>query len=75
MLDESIRGIVISIHAPVWGATDSDVIRVRLKGISIHAPVWGATNIKRLIQLAFLNFNSRSRVGSDHRGILTFLQR
>ena len=34
---------MISIHAPVWGATVLSR-RVRVgNGISIHAPVWGAT--------------------------------
>ncbi len=34
---------VISIHAPVWGATDSGNPFVARTTISIHAPVWGAT--------------------------------
>ena len=33
--------------------------------ISIHAPVWGATVLFLDYYLIFLNFNSRSRVGSD----------
>ena len=34
---------VISIHAPVWGATTSSQVSWYLIVISIHAPVWGAT--------------------------------
>ena len=33
----------ISIHAPVWGATNIPVRRNPDALISIHAPVWGAT--------------------------------
>ena len=36
----------ISIHAPVWGATEGYKLKIDLKEISIHAPVWGATKIK-----------------------------
>ena len=55
----------ISIHAPVKGATYSvwaDYVR---KLISIHTPVKGATpNTPRKFP-SFLNFNPRSREGSD----------
>ena len=34
---------VISIHAPVWGATDLKPVAQKIVHISIHAPVWGAT--------------------------------
>ena len=35
---------LVSIHAPVWGATD-DAGDVELRHlVSIHAPVWGATD-------------------------------
>ena len=35
---------VVSIHAPVWGATDSGQVEpVEGGSVSIHAPVWGAT--------------------------------
>ena len=34
---------LISIHAPVWGATNISDVRKRIEKISIHAPVWGAT--------------------------------
>ena len=34
---------VISIHAPVWGATLELLLDGYTIRISIHAPVWGAT--------------------------------
>ena len=34
---------LISIHAPVWGATARARRSGQSCGISIHAPVWGAT--------------------------------
>ena len=34
---------IISIHAPVWGATIASSNILFLIFISIHAPVWGAT--------------------------------
>ena len=33
----------VSIHAPVWGATQYIPCYVSNYGVSIHAPVWGAT--------------------------------
>ncbi len=36
---------IVSIHAPVWGATGTVSGCPRLCGVSIHAPVWGATQI------------------------------
>ena len=35
--------LVVSIHAPVWGATTNGKIQLLVKLVSIHAPVWGAT--------------------------------
>ena len=34
---------IISIHAPMWGATDHAVKTIWVFDISIHAPMWGAT--------------------------------
>ena len=48
-LDSAFQGmtiigdIIISIHAPVWGATFLFCVTSFLFKISIHAPVWGAT--------------------------------
>ena len=33
----------VSIHAPVWGATDFAIFFDIPINVSIHAPVWGAT--------------------------------
>ena len=35
----------VSIHAPVWGATDPKRSKHHAEHVSIHAPVWGATAI------------------------------
>ena len=35
--------VVVSIHAPAWGATPAVRQRHRLRVVSIHAPAWGAT--------------------------------
>lgn len=37
------RARLISIHAPVWGATNNEYDVIVIFSISIHAPVWGAT--------------------------------
>ena len=39
---------MISIHAPVWGATPGKTDKILSQLISIHAPVWGATGRKTL---------------------------
>ena len=36
--------LLISIHAPAWGATGLGFERSLRTGISIHAPAWGATS-------------------------------
>ena len=36
-------GLLISIHAPTWGATYSSLSSHESQSISIHAPTWGAT--------------------------------
>ena len=38
---------IISIHAPVWGATTQSLRCRTALSISIHAPVWGATRVLR----------------------------
>ena len=35
--------VVVSIHAPTWGATVFLSTNIVSKGVSIHAPTWGAT--------------------------------
>ena len=34
---------IVSIHAPVWGATVLATLKNKAGTVSIHAPVWGAT--------------------------------
>ena len=55
----------ISIHAPVKGATTQVLRQALLCSISIHAPVKGATSLVLCQSMEFLNFNPRSREGSD----------
>ena len=52
---------LISIHAPVWGATYYDLKDNRVLVISIHAPVWGAT-ILFLLALALLKISIHAPV-------------
>ena len=33
----------VSIHAPMWGATNDPRFWAMTKNVSIHAPMWGAT--------------------------------
>ena len=40
--------LVVSIHAPAWGATPSRCRRVSNHPVSIHAPAWGATLVEFL---------------------------
>ena len=55
----------ISIHAPARGATDfSDFFKFFLR-ISIHAPARGATQKSQPRGHPLVNFNPRSREGSD----------
>ena len=55
----------ISIHAPVKGATRGEINFLMLPLISIHAPVKGATSCICLQSSSKINFNPRSREGSD----------
>ena len=66
-LDPNTRNTIISIHAPVKGATLADPAGVVVDEISIHAPVKGATGRKTLTQQVENDFNPRSREGSDTR--------
>ena len=56
--------IMISIHAPTWGATKVDDIMVADGAISIHAPTWGATGSVSTLSSG-LHFNPRTHVGCD----------
>ena len=47
--------VLVSIHAPAWGATAIDLVVAGRRGVSIHAPAWGATLLlaRRLAQREF----------------------
>ena len=58
-------GAIISIHAPMKGATE---IKTRLMDylmISIHAPMKGATRVPCVFLIALSNFNPRTHEGCD----------
>jgi len=38
-----LKVYLVSIHAPVWGATGIGDTIADMGEVSIHAPVWGAT--------------------------------
>ena len=46
--------LYVSIHAPVWGATQSRHSLRCLLLVSIHAPVWGATKYRFFIVFIIL---------------------
>ena len=62
---------LISIHAPAKGATIQYFFRLGIKEISIHAPAKGATVFKINGIFDFINFNPRSREGSDLTGLFS----
>ena len=37
-----LKGDMVSIHAPVWGANPQAQVQLAIDTVSIHAPVWGA---------------------------------
>ena len=43
------RRELVSIHAPVWGATQDVLGLINIYNVSIHAPVWGATFQKSIL--------------------------
>ena len=56
---------IVSIHAPVWGATiEKNEIFARVT-VSIHAPVWGATRRRSPGPPVASGFNPRPRMGGD----------
>ena len=55
----------ISIHAPARGATQQFIRLFHISMISIHAPARGATVLIYCCHRFIINFNPRSREGSD----------
>ncbi len=41
--NKQLKQMLVSIHAPVWGATAEIFLKDLISRVSIHAPVWGAT--------------------------------
>ena len=60
-----IASVIISIHAPAWGATWTAQQESPSEMISIHAPAWGATRLLGRGRHRDGYFNSRPRVGGD----------
>ena len=38
-----LKNLLVSIHAPAWGATEGPGLTLDEFLVSIHAPAWGAT--------------------------------
>ena len=64
--------MLISIHAPQWGATQAIEVANQETGISIHAPQWGATGRWPPSCLPPSYFNPRTPVGCDQGGQVAF---
>ena len=62
----SFKHLLISIHAPMWGATKGWLYHGQTTKISIHAPMWGATITGALSKNYQNNFNPRTHVGCDN---------
>ena len=61
---------IVSIHAPVKGATRPRRMRRLGLPVSIHAPVKGATSSVSIGSISILCFNPRSREGSDLMAVI-----
>ena len=59
---------LVSIHAPVRGATFLLGYTLEYGSVSIHAPVRGATCRARIHAFVYLSFNPRAREGRDLPG-------
>ena len=59
------RPLLISIHAPTWGATRPCRATQVPYDISIHAPTWGATHCQLQWRRDHSHFNPRTHVGCD----------
>ena len=61
----SAKWLIVSIHAPAWGATPESLLRRLSSLVSIHAPAWGATEVREPVGRSRLCFNPRARMGRD----------
>ena len=66
------KSCCISIHAPAEGATQFMKQTGGDIGISIHAPAEGATQFVKNMESSFMDFNPRSRGGSDLSVLVNF---
>ena len=57
--------LVVSIHAPAWGATQIAIFDLANLKVSIHAPAWGATWQLVIDLIGHHGFNPRTRMGCD----------
>ena len=66
----SFKHLLISIHAPMWGATKFKRQHVHVLAISIHAPMWGATGLADFIlQLYDISIHAPMWGATQVRGI------
>ena len=72
LLMAPVIAMLISIHAPVKGATHGPHPQRGRREISIHAPVKGATGTSGASMHRSVDFNPRSREGSDSRPTVPF---
>ena len=49
-----ILTLLVSIHAPTWGATTLRKSLILMPCVSIHAPTWGATDVIRNVEIPAL---------------------
>ena len=70
-----VAGVLISIHAPVKGATEILPRTGEGERISIHAPVKGATIATNHFNPTPWHFNPRSREGSDRSATIPMASR
>ena len=57
--------VVVSIHAPAWGATGAVKMAGLADSVSIHAPAWGATGWRHA-RLSAVVFQSTRPRGARH---------
>ncbi len=58
--------VIVSIHAPLRGATDIRSDQKIRRGVSIHAPLRGATRLPGVARAGFSQrFNPRTPAGCD----------
>ena len=64
-LDQAEDELLVSIHAPAWGATENRYYIYSKHPVSIHAPAWGATCMSVTVSTSTTCFNPRPRMEGD----------